>query len=151
MSSYTFRPTSTFYPLTKIETLQLRMFLEVFNKIQPAPPPRIKDADHKIKLTKIGLNCTALLTIVARKHNITEERLTAKRTRGTIAEVQAKADFTHIAYHHIYPNKAYIGRFLGKSAKGNSATNTIDNYLFKKPSKYFAEIKKSYDEMAISE
>jgi chromosomal replication initiation ATPase DnaA len=127
--------------LTAQEIGDLRDLLKRLKKIEPVqkkvlPKPKNKTY-RKISLDEVIKSFQVLAAIVCMKHRISYDELTNHCRKRHL--VDARTDFTHIAYDKICYNKALISRFLGRRDHA-----TIINLLFKNPTKIHGEIKELF-------
>lgn len=127
--------------LTAQEIGDLRDLLKRLKKIEPVqrralPKPKNKTY-RKISLDEVIKSFELLAAIVCMKHRISYDELTNHCRKRYL--VDARTDFTHIAYDKICYNKALISRFLGRRDHA-----TIINLLFKNPTKMHGEIKELF-------
>jgi chromosomal replication initiation ATPase DnaA len=123
--------------LTAQEIGDLRDLLKRLKKIDPVSKRKIKNKNktyRKISLDEVIKSFELLAAIVCMKHRISFGELVNHCRKRYL--VDARTDFTHIAYHKICYNKALISRFLGRRDHA-----TIINLLFKNPTKIHGEIK----------
>lgn len=127
--------------LTAREIGDLRDLLKRLKKIEPVQKrvlPRPRNKTYKnMSLIEVIKSFELLAAIVCMKHRISYDELTSHCRKRHL--VDARTDFSHIAYHKICYNKSLISKFLGR--RDHTA---IINLLFKNPTKMHGEIKELF-------